>query len=63
MSKLEDIKAQIEQLPAEEVAEIFHWLSRKNGESWDREIEADEKAGRLDFLIREARRKRPKAPS
>ena len=55
MSKIDEIKADIEGLPSEELAELFRWLSEKEWESWDKEIEADSRAGRLDFLVREAR--------
>ncbi|MBI4517166.1 MAG: hypothetical protein HY699_15275 [Deltaproteobacteria bacterium] len=54
MSRVEELKAEIEQLPAEELGELFRWLSEKDWERWDRQIEADSQAGRLDFLIREA---------
>ena len=55
MSKIDEIKADIEKLPSEECAELFRWLSEKEWESWDKEIEADAEAGRLDFLLRESR--------
>jgi hypothetical protein len=55
MSKIDELKAEIERLPSEEFAEIFRWLSEKDWERWDKEIEADSQAGRLDFLAREAR--------
>jgi hypothetical protein len=55
MSKIDELKPGIERLPAEEIAELFRWLSEKEWESWDKEIEADSEAGRLDFLVREAR--------
>ena len=54
MSKIDELKADIERLPGEEVAELFRWLSEKEWERWDKEIEADSQAGRLDFLVREA---------
>ena len=60
MSKVDELKADIEKLPGEEVAELFRWLSDKEWESWDRQIEADSKAGNLDFLVREAQRERAK---
>ena len=53
MSKIDELKADIERLPSEELAELFRWSSEKEWESWDREIEADSQAGRLDFLLRE----------
>ena len=55
VSKLDELKAEIERLPNEEFAEVCRWLSEKHWERWDQEIEADSQAGRLDFLLREAR--------
>jgi hypothetical protein len=60
MSKVDELKADIERLPSEELAELFRWLSEKEWVSWDKEIEADSQAGRLDFLVREAREEKAK---
>ena len=60
MSKIDELKAEIERLPGEEFAEIFRWLSEKDWERWDKEIEADSQAGKLDFLAREARQEKAK---
>jgi hypothetical protein len=60
MSEIDELKAKIESLPREEFAEIFRWLSEKDWERWDGEIEADSQAGRLDFLVREAREAKAK---
>ena len=60
MSKINQLKADIERLPSEEFAELFRWLSEKDWERWDNEIEADSQAGRLDFLVREAREQKAK---
>ena len=54
MSKVDDLKMEIERLPSEEFTELVRWLSEKDWERWDREIEADSKAGKLDFLVHEA---------
>ena len=54
MSKIDELKADIERLPREEFAELFLWLSEKDWERWDKGIEADSQGGRLDFLEREA---------
>ena len=54
MSKIEELKTDIERLSSEEAAELFRWLSEREWESWDKEMEADSQAGRLDFLVREA---------
>jgi hypothetical protein len=60
MSKIDELKADIERLPSEEVAELVRWLSEKEWESWDKQIEADSQAGRLDFLVREAHEEKAK---
>ncbi len=60
MSKLDQLKAEIESLPSEQLAEIFRWISEKEWERWDKEIEADSQAGRLDFLVREAKEEKIK---
>ena len=54
MSKIDELTADIERLPGEEVAELFRWLSEKEWENWDEEMRADSQAGSLDFLVREA---------
>jgi hypothetical protein len=60
MSRIDQLKAEIESLPNEEFAEIFRWLSEKDWERWDKEIEADSQSGSLDFLVREACEERAK---
>ena len=54
MSKVDELKAEIEALPEEEFTELVRWLSEKDWERWDKEIEADSEARKLDFLVREA---------
>lgn len=53
MSKVDELKTEIERLPQEEFTELVRWLSEKDWERWDKEIEADSEAGKLDFLMRE----------
>ena len=60
MTKIDQLKAEIESLPSEEIAEIYRWLSEKDWEKWDKEIEADSRSGKLDFLVREAREEKSK---
>jgi hypothetical protein len=60
MSKIDEIKAEIESLPSEGVAEIFRWLSEKDWESWDKEIEDDSQSGKLDFLLHEGQEEKAK---
>jgi hypothetical protein len=52
MCKIDELKADIERLSSKELAELFP--SEKERERWDKEMEADSQAGRLDFLVREA---------
>ena len=54
MSKVDELKAEIERLPTEDFSQLVRWLSEKDWESWDKQIEADSEAGQLDFLVREA---------
>jgi hypothetical protein len=49
MSKVEELKSEIERLPEEEFAELYRWLSEKDWGRWDSEIAADSEAGKLDF--------------
>jgi hypothetical protein len=60
MSKVDKLKTEIEGLPKDEFTELVRWLSEKEWERWDKEIEAYSKAGRLDFLIREAQDEKAK---
>lgn len=54
MSKVDELKTEIEKLPPEEFSQLVRWLTEKDWESWDREIEADSENGKLEFLVREA---------
>jgi len=54
MSKVDELKTEIERLPKEEFTELVRWLSENEWERWDKEIAADSEAGELDFLVREA---------
>jgi uncharacterized protein YfaT (DUF1175 family) len=56
MSKVESIEHEIEQLSPEELAVFRAWYARFDAESWDRRLEADAKAGKLDALAEQALR-------
>ena len=62
MAKVDELKTEIERLPPEQFAELARWLSEKDWEQWDKEIEADTTAGKLDFLVREAIEEKAKGP-
>ena len=54
MSRLTEIQQQILALPEAEYKQLRQWFNELDWEKWDREIEADSDAGKLDFLIAEA---------
>ena len=54
MKKITEIKDAIKALSESDYRELRQWFSELDWEKWDRQIEADSKAGRLDFLISEA---------
>ena len=54
MSKLEQIETQIQELSAEELATLREWFANFDAEAWDRQLEADVKAGKLDTLAERA---------
>lgn len=54
MSTVQEIEAAIEQLPRSELFKLTGWISSRFGDAWDKEIEDDIKAGRLDHLAEEA---------
>ena len=55
MTKLEQIEKSLAELPPADVAKLRAWLEAFAEEMWDRQIEADVKAGKLDKLVEEAR--------
>jgi hypothetical protein len=54
MSGIDEIKTAIETLSPGEFARLRNWFLEKDWREWDRQIEADSIAGKLDFLIDEA---------
>jgi hypothetical protein len=48
-----EIESAITQLPRRELAELISWLQEYEAEAWDRQIEDDLAAGRLDRLLSE----------
>jgi hypothetical protein len=54
MSKVDELKSEIEQLSENEFAELVQWLSERDWQRWDKQIEADAAADKLDFLVQEA---------
>jgi hypothetical protein len=51
MGKIEQIEDHIRNLSLEELAKFRAWFAEFDAQVWDRQIEADSKAGKLDRLI------------
>lgn len=49
-----EVEAAIKQLPESEIRQLADWLQAYLDEIWDRQIEADLAAGKLDRLIAQA---------
>ena len=54
MSIVEILERQVEQLDPKELAEFRNWFLEFEADAWDRQIEQDVKAGKLDALARKA---------
>jgi hypothetical protein len=55
MTKLEQIEKSVTELSDQELKAFAKWFEELQADLWDRQIEADAKAGRLDKLIAEAK--------
>ena len=55
MSTVQEIESAITRLEPKDVHAVADWLQEYREELWDRQIEADAKAGKLDSLIKEAK--------
>lgn len=56
MNQVERIVKQIEKLSSEELARFRMWYAAFDAEAWDRQFEADVKAGKLDAVAEKALR-------
>jgi hypothetical protein len=56
MSRVEQIEAEIRRMPPDELALFRAWFAEFDAELWDRQLEADVKAGKLDSLTARALR-------
>jgi hypothetical protein len=54
MSTTEEIEDAVRQLSSEELAAFRAWFAELDAAAWDRQIEEDVTAGRLDALADEA---------
>ena len=51
---VKELEAAVAELSPEDLTRFAEWFEAYLDEQWDRQIEADAEAGRLDALIREA---------
>lgn len=54
MSKVEAIERQIQELSSEELSALREWFAAFDAEAWDRQLESDARAGKLDALAERA---------
>ena len=54
MASITKIQEEILALSETDYQQLRQWLNELDKDEWDRQIEADSNAGRLDFLIDEA---------
>jgi hypothetical protein len=55
MTKLEQIEKSVKALSDEELKQFAEWFAELRWERWDRQLEEDVAAGRLDRFIAEAK--------
>ncbi len=55
MSELEQLEQQVLQLSPDDLAKFRAWFIELDYQFWDKQIEADVAAGKLDRLIADAR--------
>jgi hypothetical protein len=54
MSTVEELEAAVQRLSPEDRAAFRAWFAEFDAAEWDRQLEADAAAGRLDWLAAEA---------
>ena len=56
MGRIEDIEQQVEALSPEELVQFRAWFLAFDWAAWDRQLERDVRAGKLDALAEQALR-------
>ena len=54
MTNRSEVESAIKQLPESEIRTLSHWLQDYLNQIWDKQMEADLAAGKLDLLIAKA---------
>ncbi len=56
MTTVNEITGAVKRLPKKDLARFRKWFAEYDAAEWDRQLESDVGAGRLDALIHEAQR-------
>lgn len=56
MTTVAEIAGAVKRLPKKDLVKFRKWFVDYDAAAWDRQLESDQSAGRLDAMIREARR-------
>ena len=54
MIQIEQLQRAIEALPDRDFSRLRRWFAEQDWQRWDRQLETDVAAGKLDFLLEEA---------
>jgi hypothetical protein len=54
MSKVESLESEVAKLTPQELAAFREWFAKYDADAWDRQIESDVQAGKLDRLATDA---------
>ena len=60
MTRLEKIEKEVASLRPDEYRQFRSWFVERDWAEWDSQLEADSDAGKLDFLLAEAREQKQK---
>ncbi len=60
MRSIQDLEKAVLSLPENEYKKFRQWFFDQDWEKWDRQIEEDSRAGKLDFLLEEAKKAKGK---
>ncbi len=54
MKTVAEIQQAILELPESDYAQLTRWFQERDWERWDADIAEDSRAGRLDYLVKQA---------
>lgn len=54
MMQVEQLQREIEALPERDFTRLRKWFAERDWQLWDKQLDSDEAAGKLDFLLNEA---------